>query len=191
MEEVGKVRRRWIASFDSRRDGWLHGRRRPPASQSYPVRSLRRRFGEASYYPRDHAPPRRWIKRKHCFRDRGHRADFRIRIVGHSSTNSFAVFIVYCGKVVMSSAGSLHDRRLRSTKHLGQIDDMKNIFTARVTQDGKWFVAQCLEVDVASQGRSESSALRNLREALELHFQPPVPTRRPKLHQLRVGREAA
>lgn len=46
-------------------------------------------------------------------------------------------------------------------------------FTATVTREGRWFVAQCLEVDVASQGRSERSALANLAEALELYFEQP------------------
>jgi len=45
-------------------------------------------------------------------------------------------------------------------------------FTSSVTREGRWFVAQCLEVDVASQGRNEKSALANLAEALELHFTP-------------------
>ncbi len=51
----------------------------------------------------------------------------------------------------------------------------KRIFSASVWREGKWFVAQCLEVDVASQGRSEATALRNLADALELHFTPPPP----------------
>jgi len=41
-------------------------------------------------------------------------------------------------------------------------------FSAVVWSEGKWFVAQCLEVDVASQGRTKEEALANLREALEL-----------------------
>ena len=51
---------------------------------------------------------------------------------------------------------------------------MKQTFTASVWREGEWFVAQCLEVDVASQGESEAEALANLGEALELHFEPPV-----------------
>jgi predicted RNase H-like HicB family nuclease len=43
--------------------------------------------------------------------------------------------------------------------------------TAAVTRDGDWYVAQCIEVDVASQGQSVEEALDNLREALELHFE--------------------
>lgn len=48
--------------------------------------------------------------------------------------------------------------------------------TAAVTRDGDWYVARCLEVEVASQGRTFEEALANLREALELYFEDePVP----------------
>ena len=48
--------------------------------------------------------------------------------------------------------------------------------TATVTRDGDWYVAQCLDVEVASQGRTIEEALANLREALELYFEDqPVP----------------
>jgi predicted RNase H-like HicB family nuclease len=50
---------------------------------------------------------------------------------------------------------------------------MKRTFTATVWQEDEWFVAQCLQIDVASQGRTEEEALENLREALELHFEEP------------------
>lgn len=42
-------------------------------------------------------------------------------------------------------------------------------------------MAQCLEVDVASQGQSEQEALNNLMEALELHFKFPSATRAPQM----------
>jgi predicted RNase H-like HicB family nuclease len=42
-------------------------------------------------------------------------------------------------------------------------------FTASVVREPPWFVARCLEVEVASQGRSPEEALANLREALELY----------------------
>lgn len=54
---------------------------------------------------------------------------------------------------------------------------MKQPFAATVWREGKWHVSQCLEGDVASQGESEEEALANLREALELHFEPPQATR--------------
>ena len=47
--------------------------------------------------------------------------------------------------------------------------------TASIWQEDDRFIAQCLEVDVASQGESEEEALVNLGEALELHFEPPQP----------------
>jgi predicted RNase H-like HicB family nuclease len=43
--------------------------------------------------------------------------------------------------------------------------------TAMVTRDGDWYVARCLEVDVATQGETIEAALVNLREALELYFE--------------------
>ena len=49
---------------------------------------------------------------------------------------------------------------------------MTQEFTATVWQEGEWFVAQCREVDVASQGLTEEEALGNLKEAVELHFEP-------------------
>ena len=53
---------------------------------------------------------------------------------------------------------------------------MKRALTASVWREGELFVAQCLDADVASQGGSEDESLMNLREALELHFEPPVAT---------------
>ena len=41
-------------------------------------------------------------------------------------------------------------------------------------------MAQCLEVNVTSLGETEEAALDNLREALELHFQPPRATVTPR-----------
>lgn len=51
---------------------------------------------------------------------------------------------------------------------------MKRTFTASIWQEDGWYVAQCLEVDVASQGATEDEALINLREAIELHFEEPT-----------------
>lgn len=68
---------------------------------------------------------------------------------------------------------------------------MKRNFTATVWREGAWFVAQCLEIDVASQGESEEAAIENLREALELHFEPPVAALTPHVHTLEVELDAA
>ena len=40
-----------------------------------------------------------------------------------------------------------------------------------VWKEGKRYVSQCLNVDVASFGNTKESALENLREALELYFE--------------------
>jgi hypothetical protein len=62
---------------------------------------------------------------------------------------------------------------------------------ASVWSEGKWFVAQCLDVDVASQGKSEEEALAALKEALQLHFTPPGATFHPKIATLEVEVGAA
>lgn len=56
---------------------------------------------------------------------------------------------------------------------------MRRVITASVSREGEWYVAQALDADVASQGESVDDALANLREALELYYQPPVATASP------------
>ena len=68
---------------------------------------------------------------------------------------------------------------------------MKMQFTASLWREGKWVVAQCLDVDVASQGRSEDEALANLREALELHFEEPRAGAAPNVRPVEVEVSAA
>lgn len=68
---------------------------------------------------------------------------------------------------------------------------MTRTFTASVWQEDDWYIAQCLEVDVASQGETQEEALRNLKEALELYFEPPSASLAPQVHRLRVEVDAA
>lgn len=68
---------------------------------------------------------------------------------------------------------------------------MKRPFTASIWREGKWYVAQCLEIDIASQGESEEEALANLQEALELHFEPPTATEPPVVRTIEVEVGAA
>ncbi|MEH2131405.1 MAG: type II toxin-antitoxin system HicB family antitoxin [Nostoc sp.] len=68
---------------------------------------------------------------------------------------------------------------------------MKRTFTASVWQESNWFVAQCLEIDIASQGETETEALANLEEALSLHFEPPLATVLPQIKTLQVEIGAA
>ena len=45
--------------------------------------------------------------------------------------------------------------------------NLKNV----VWKEGKYYVAQCLNVDVSSFGTTKKSALANLEEALTLYFE--------------------
>ena len=62
----------------------------------------------------------------------------------------------------------------------------KRTFMASVWKEDEWYVAQAMGVDVASQGRSVDDAVANLREALELHFEPPVATVTPQMHRIEI-----
>ncbi len=53
---------------------------------------------------------------------------------------------------------------------------MKEIFTATIWREGDYHVAQCREIEIASQGRTREEALDNLTEAIAIHFEPPVAT---------------
>ena len=49
---------------------------------------------------------------------------------------------------------------------------MKKInLKAAVWKEGKQYVSQCLNVDVASFGATKKKAMENLKEALELYFE--------------------
>ncbi|MCP8321652.1 MAG: type II toxin-antitoxin system HicB family antitoxin [archaeon] len=43
--------------------------------------------------------------------------------------------------------------------------------SAVLTKEGRWYVALCPELDVASQGKSIEEALKNLKEAIELYLE--------------------
>jgi predicted RNase H-like HicB family nuclease len=68
---------------------------------------------------------------------------------------------------------------------------VEKTFSASVWREEDLFVAQCLEIDVASQGGTEEEALDNLREALELHFEPPLATITPSVRTIKVEVGAA
>lgn len=63
---------------------------------------------------------------------------------------------------------------------------MKRTFSARICPEGNWFVAQCLDIEIASQGETESEALANLTEALELYFESPQATILPAVRKIEV-----
>ncbi len=67
---------------------------------------------------------------------------------------------------------------------------MKRIHSV-VWKEDKWFVAKALEVEIASQGKSEKEAITNLKEALELYFEDKTqvelsPVNKPKLQDLSI-----
>jgi predicted RNase H-like HicB family nuclease len=44
-------------------------------------------------------------------------------------------------------------------------------FTAVITKEENWYVAQCVEMDVVSQGKTIEEAKLNLKEAVELYIE--------------------
>lgn len=59
---------------------------------------------------------------------------------------------------------------------------MKNIeLTNIVWKEGKYYVAQCLNIDVSSFGKTKPEALKNLDEALELYFEDVAIKKFPKV----------
>lgn len=55
---------------------------------------------------------------------------------------------------------------------------MKNYtFTTTIHKEGKWHVARCVELGVASQGRTIGEAKKNIKEAVELYLED-MPTRK-------------
>ncbi|MFC0007069.1 type II toxin-antitoxin system HicB family antitoxin [Micromonospora siamensis] len=70
---------------------------------------------------------------------------------------------------------------------------MTRTLTAAVHQEDDWYVARCLELDVASQGETLDEALGNLREAVEVYLdevQNPTIETTPLVTSFQVGRAA-
>ena len=63
---------------------------------------------------------------------------------------------------------------------------MKKDLSFVITKEDDWFIAQCLDVDVASQGESEEKAIENLRDALSLYFTPPVASIVPEVRKIEL-----
>jgi predicted RNase H-like HicB family nuclease len=59
-------------------------------------------------------------------------------------------------------------RKFRQVR--GSMWHMSKAFTAAVHQEEDWYVAQCLEIDVASQGSTMDEAVANLSEAVGLYL---------------------
>lgn len=63
---------------------------------------------------------------------------------------------------------------------------MKQKFFVSVYQEKDWFIAQALGIDIASQGETIEESLENLKEALELHFEPPTAISHPQIREIEV-----
>ena len=55
------------------------------------------------------------------------------------------------------------------TKHFRKT--LKSGLHVLLWQEEKWYVVKCLEVEVASQGKTRKEALKNIEEAVELYFE--------------------
>ena len=44
-------------------------------------------------------------------------------------------------------------------------------YHAVLSREGNWIVAVCPELDVASEGKTEEEAMKNLKEAVELYLE--------------------
>ena len=71
---------------------------------------------------------------------------------------------------------------------------MKQIHSI-VWKENRWYVAKALEVEVASQGKTEKEALINLKEVLELYFEDNnreaiAPVKEPKLQEIPISLHA-
>ncbi|MBU2100598.1 type II toxin-antitoxin system HicB family antitoxin [Candidatus Micrarchaeota archaeon] len=60
---------------------------------------------------------------------------------------------------------------------------MQKKFSAVITREEKWFVSYCPELGVASQGKTKTTALKNLKEAVELYLEED-PIRIPVLREV-------
>jgi predicted RNase H-like HicB family nuclease len=67
----------------------------------------------------------------------------------------------------------------------------KNILLQNVVwKEDKYFVAQCLNVDVSSFGDTKKQALLNLEEALELYFEDVSLTKLNKIEQPEIVKQS-
>jgi predicted RNase H-like HicB family nuclease len=65
----------------------------------------------------------------------------------------------------------LRPARRSAGGYSGSMPGMPRTLTAALHQEEDRFIAQCLEVDVASQGHTIDEALANLAEAVELYLE--------------------
>jgi predicted RNase H-like HicB family nuclease len=56
-----------------------------------------------------------------------------------------------------------------------------------VYQDGKFYVSQCLNVDISSFGKTIDEAVKNLEDAVELYLRDDLPHESSSFHEIGVA----
>ena len=56
-----------------------------------------------------------------------------------------------------------------------------------VCRDGKYFVSQCLDMDVSSFGKTIDEAVKNLEDAMELYLRDDLPHKASSFHEIGVA----
>lgn len=74
-----------------------------------------------------------------------------------------------------------------ATRYSVVMDGRRRHFTAIITHEAPWYVARCVEVEVASQGRTRAEAIAALREALELRFEDEELPELPEVERFEVA----
>jgi predicted RNase H-like HicB family nuclease len=75
-------------------------------------------------------------------------------------------------------------KKVASPRKKRKVKRMKKIeLISAVWREGKYYIAQCLNVDVSSFGKTKALALANLKEALELYFEDLPATKIAKIRQ--------
>jgi predicted RNase H-like HicB family nuclease len=133
--------------------------------------------------------------RKKKFTESSHDRE-RLEAVRGKTPNSltlfdFFVFLIGFGILLYQS-----NKRKAFSSVLHKQILMNMQFSAVVTREGKLYVALCPEFDIASQGKTVESALKNLKEAIELYLEDEdaeVPERRmmPIVTSIEVGKVEA
>jgi len=66
----------------------------------------------------------------------------------------------------------------------------KYTFTTTIHKEGRWYVAQCIELGVTTQGKTLSEAKKNIQEAVELYLEDvpsrEIPPQASVVHRLQV-----
>ena len=74
-----------------------------------------------------------------------------------------------------------------STYGPGAISVPRETVHSVVSRDKKWYVAECLEISVVTQGRTLDELVVNLREAIDLHLEGETPARTGVVRKPRIS----